>query len=154
MRPNWVKIRYEYITSTISYRELAAKHHVSFTTLSKRAKREGWADRRKNNDDRITEKALEKFSEEEVVRRQNIIETANTLLDRVDAILMMHAELDPKDVRTLAAALKDIKDCKNCDADIREQEAKIKNLEKAASEETPTVAVEFRMPEGMESLAE
>ncbi len=154
MRPNWVKIRYEYITSTISYRELAAKHNVSFTTLSKRAKREGWADRRKNNDDRITEKALEKFSEEEVVRRQNIIETANTLLDRVDAILMMHAELDPKDVRTLAAALKDIKDCKNCDADIREQEAKIRNLEKAASEETPTVAVEFRMPEGMESLAE
>ena len=154
MRPNWVKIRYEYITSTISYRELAAKHNVSFTTLSKRAKREGWADRRKNNDDRITEKALEKFSEEEVVRRQNIIETANTLLDRVDAILMMHAELDPKDVRTLAAALKDIKDCKNCDADIREQEAKIKNLEKQANEESPIVSVEFKMPEGMESLAE
>lgn len=154
MRPNWVKIRYEYITSQISYRELAAKHHVSFTTLSKRAKREGWADRRKNNDDRITEKALEKFSEEEVVRRQNIIETANTLLDRVDAILMMHAELDPKDVRTLAAALKDIKDCKNCDADIREQEAKIKNLEKQANEESPIVSVEFKMPEGMESLAE
>ena len=154
MRPNWVKIRYEYITSTISYRELAAKHHVSFTTLSKRAKREGWADRRKNNDDRITEKALEKFSEEEVVRRQNIIETANTLLDRVDAILMMHAELDPKDVRTLAAALKDIKDCKNCDADIREQEAKIRNLEKQANEESPVVSVEFKMPEGMESLAE
>ena len=154
MRPNWVKIRYEYITSTISYRELAAKHHVSFTTLSKRAKREGWADRRKNNDDKVTARALEKFSEEEAVRRQNIMETANTLLDRVDAILMMHAELDPKDVRTLAAALKDIKDCKNCDADIREQEAKIRNLEKAASEETPTVAVEFRMPEGMESLAE
>ena len=154
MRPNWVKIRYEYITTTISYRELAAKHNVSFTTLSKRAKREGWADRRKNNDDKVTAKALEKFADQEVERRQNIIETANTLLDRVDAILMMHAELDPKDVRTLAAALKDIKDCKNCDADIREQEAKIKNLEKAASEESPVVSVEFKMPEGMESLAE
>ena len=154
MRPNWVKIRYEYITTNISYRELAAKHNVSFTTLSKRAKREGWADRRKNNDDKVTAKALEKFSEQEAERRQNIMDTANTLLDRVDAILMMHAELDPKDVRTLAAALKDIKDCKNCDADIREQEAKIKNLERAASEESPVVSVEFKMPEGMESLAE
>ncbi len=154
MRPNWVKIRYEYITTNISYRELAAKHNVSFTTLSKRAKREGWADRRKNNDDKVTAKALEKFSEQEAERRQNIMDTANTLLDRVDAILMMHAELDPKDVRTLAAALKDIKDCKNCDADIREQEAKIKNLERAASEENPVVSVEFKMPEGMESLAE
>ena len=59
-----------------------------------------------------------------------------------------------KDIRGLAAALKDIKDVKNTDADIREQEAKIKNLERAASEENPVVSVEFKMPEGMESLAE
>ena len=154
MRPNWVKIRYEYITTTISYRELAAKYHVSFTTLSKRAKREGWADRRKNNDDKVTDKMLEAFGKEEVKRRQNIMETANVLLDRLDAVLVMQAELDPRDIRILAAALKDIKDCKNCDADIREQEAKIKNLEKQASEENPVVSVEFRMPEGMDDLAE
>ena len=54
----------------------------------------------------------------------------------------------------MKSRLKDIKDCKNCDADIREQEAKIKNLEKQASEESPVVSVEFKMPEGMESLAE
>ena len=82
------------------------------------------------------------------------METADILLDIVNKILVMTEDLEPKDVRVPSAALKDIKDVKNTDADIREQEAKIRNLEKQASEENPVVSVEFRMPEGMEDLAE
>ena len=154
MKPNWTKIRYEYITTGVSYRELALKHGVSFTTLSKRAKREGWTARRKNNDDKLTAKVLEAYNETETVRRRSLMETADILLDIVNRILVMNEDLEPKDVRVLSAALKDLKDVKNTEADIREQEAKIKNLEKQASEENPVVSVEFRMPEGMEDLAE
>lgn len=154
MKPNWTKIRYEYITTGVSYRELALKHGVSFTTLSKRAKREGWTTRRKNNDDKLTAKVLEAYNESETVRRRSLMETADILLDIVNKILVMTEDLEPKDVRVLSAALKDIKDVKNTEADIREQEAKIRNLEKQASEENPVVSVEFKMPDGMEDLAE
>ncbi len=154
MKPNWTKIRYEYVTTGISYRELALKHGVSFTTLSKRAKREGWTTRRKNNDDKLTAKVLEAYNAKEVDRRRSLMETADILLENVNRILLMNEDLEPKDVRTLSAALKDLKDVKNTEADIREQEAKIKNLEKQANEESPVVSVEFKMPEGMESLAE
>ena len=154
MKPNWTKIRYEYITTSASYRDLAKKYGVSFNTLSKRAKREGWADRRKNNDDKLTAKIVDAYNEQETERRRSLMETADTLLDQVNKILMLNPDLEPKDVRVLSAALKDIKEEKNTDADIREQEAKIKNLERAASEENPVVSVEFKMPEGMESLAE
>ncbi len=154
LKPNWTKIRYEYITTSASYRDLSKKYGVSFNTLSKRAKREGWADRRKNNDDKLTAKIVDAYNEQETERRRSLMETADTLLDQVNKILMLNPDLEPKDVRVLSAALKDIKDVKNTDADIREQEAKIKNLERAASEENPVVSVEFKMPEGMESLAE
>ena len=154
MKPNWTKIRYEYVTTGISYRELALKHSVSFTTLSKGAKREGWTARRKNNDDKLTAKVLEAYNAKEVERRRSLMETADILLENVNRILLMNEDLEPKDVRTLSAALKDLKDVKNTEADIREQEAKIKNLEKQANEESPVVSVEFKMPEGMESLAE
>ena len=154
MKPNWTKIRYEYITSSVSYRELANKYDVSFNTLSKRAKREGWSDRRKNNDDKLTAKALDAYNSREVERRKGLMETADILLNIVNKILVMTEDLEPKDVRVLSAALKDLKDVKNTDADIREQEAKIRNLEKQASEENPVVSVEFKMPEGMEDLAE
>lgn len=39
---NWDDIRAEYIVSGIGYRELAAKHNVSFSTLQKKAKKECW----------------------------------------------------------------------------------------------------------------
>jgi transposase-like protein len=38
----WLQIQTEYETTGLSYRKLADKYGVSFHTLSKRAKREGW----------------------------------------------------------------------------------------------------------------
>lgn len=40
--PDWAAIRLEYETTKISYRKLATKHSVSFSTLEKRARREHW----------------------------------------------------------------------------------------------------------------
>ena len=154
MRPNWKSIRYEYITTGCSYRDLCRKYGISLATLSQRAKREGWPEMRKLNDDKVTATALEAYNEREIQNRLGLIESADVLLERINLIFTLNPELDVKEIRGIAAALKDIKDVKNTDADIREQEAKIKNLEQAASEENPVVSVEFKMPEGMESLAE
>ena len=109
---------------------------------------------RKLNDDKVMVKSLEAYNEKEIQTRIGLMESADILLERINLIFTLNPELDVKDIRGIAAALKDIKDVKNTDADIREQEAKIKNLEKQANEESPVVSVEFRMPEGMESLAE
>ena len=154
MKPNWKSIRYEYITTGVSYRGLALTYGISLCTLSRRAKREGWPEMRKLNDDKVTLTALEAYNEKAVQTRLSLIESADVLLERINLIFTLNPELDVKDIRGIAAALKDIKDVKNTDADIREQEAKIKNRERAASEENPVVSVEFKMPEGMESLAE
>ena len=154
MKSNWKSIRFEYVTTGVSYRDLAKKYGISLCTLSNRAKREGWPEMRKLNDDKITARALEAYNEKEVQTRVGLIESADILLERINLIFTLNPELDVKDIRGIAAALKDIKDVKNTDADIREQEAKIRNLEKQASEENPVVSVEFKMPEGMEDLAE
>ena len=154
MKPNWKSIRCEYVTTGQSYRDLADKYQISVCTLSRRAKKEGWPEMRKINDDRITAKALDAYNEKEARRQLGLMEAAYVLLERVNLVFTLNPELDVKDIRGLAAALKDIKDVKNTEADIREQEAKIRNLEKAASEDAQVVAVEFRMPEGQEEYAE
>ena len=43
-KPNWTKIKAEYLKGGISYRKLAEKHGISESTLTKRAIRESWAD--------------------------------------------------------------------------------------------------------------
>ena len=154
MRPNWKKIRYDYITSTKSYRDLANEYGVSFNTLAKRAKREAWSDLRKNNDHKVTLETLAVHNQTEVQRNLGIIETADILLERLNQFIDMNPDMDIRDLRQCGMLLGVLKDSKNLNADIREQEAKIKNLEKAANEESPIVSVEFKMPEGLESLAE
>ena len=154
MKPNWKGIRFEYVTTGQSYRDLCDKYGISLATLSRRAKREGWPEMRKLNDDKVTAKALEAYNEKEIQKRLDLIEAADVLLERVGLVFTLNPELDVKDIRGLAAALKDIKDVKNTEADIREQEAKIRNLEKQASEDAQVISVEFRMPEGQEDYAE
>ncbi len=153
MKPNWKGIRFEYVTTGQSYRDLCDKYGISLATLSRRAKREGWPEMRKLNDDKVTAKALEAYNEKEIQKRLDLIEAADVLLERVGLVFTLNPELDVKDIRGLAAALKDIKDVKNTEADIREQEAKIRNLEKQASDDAQVVSVEFRMPEGQEDYA-
>lgn len=41
-RPDWDAVQRDYRTDTLTLRELAAKHGVTHTTISRRAEREGW----------------------------------------------------------------------------------------------------------------
>ena len=80
MKPNWKSIRYEYITTGASYRDLAQKYGISLTTLSQRAKREGWPEMRKLNDDKVMVKALEAYNEKEIQTQIGLMESADILL--------------------------------------------------------------------------
>lgn len=93
-KANWDKIKNEYITSRISYRNLAEKYNVSFSTLKDRAKREEWFKKRKefrNKVDTKTTQKQEKIAESRAeiledieqkilsVERDVIIDATNTI---------------------------------------------------------------------------
>ena len=106
MKPNWKSIRFEYITTGQSYRDLCDKYGISLATLSRRAKREGWPEMRKLNDNKVTAKALEAYNEKEIQKRLDLIEAADVLLERVGLIFTLNPEqltqktvsLTPQDV--------------------------------------------------------
>lgn len=88
MAANWIKIRNEYINGNISYRKLAEKHGVSFSTLQNRAKAEKWYDKRKMQHDKIAEKARQrtedKLAEREADRLLRISAAADRLLEKIE----------------------------------------------------------------------
>jgi len=59
-KPDWAKIRAEYITGGISQRKLAAKYGVSETTLMKKAAAEKWSKLKKETDSKSIAKAQQK----------------------------------------------------------------------------------------------
>ena len=85
---DWLKIRNEYVSGSISYRKLAEKHDVSFPTLRDKANREGWSVLREEQRNKVMSKTLQKTAEvvstKEANRIGRILSAADTLLARLE----------------------------------------------------------------------
>ena len=130
---DWKRIKAEYIAGGTSYRKLAEKYGVSFNTLKTHAVEEQWHKLRQQKDKKATTKMIEKLSDEDADKAVDIIGVADKLLGKISE-LMDAIPLDTQSMKHLTSALKDLKEIKGfkSDADMREQEARIRNLEKQA----------------------
>ena len=130
---DWKKIKAEYIAGGTSYRKLAEKHDVSFSTLRKVAAKEQWTELRNKTRAKMDTKISDSVSDKEAEKAVDIIDVADKLLSKISE-LMDAIPLDTQSMKHLTSALKDLKEIKGfkSDADMREQEARIRNLEKQA----------------------
>ena len=130
---DYSKLKKEYLRGNISYRELAKKYSVPFGTLRKVAAREQWAQLRAQARAKADTKIIDAISDMELERAVNIIDVADKLLNKISEI-MNDVVCDTQSIKHLTSALKDLKEIKGfkSDADMREQEARIRNLEKQA----------------------
>lgn len=62
-KPQWGRIRTEYITGSLSQRKLADKHGVSLAELGRRCKQESWVALRREHQGKTMAMALEKISD-------------------------------------------------------------------------------------------
>jgi isocitrate lyase len=136
---DWNAIKTEYITDeTSSYRKLAKKYGVSHNVIGARAVKEGWVELRQQHLDKTLTKTLSAISNGQARRAARVQTVADKLLDKieeaVDNLDMKELFLDKQALRQVTAAMKDIKDILmiKSEADLREQDARIRNLEKQA----------------------
>ena len=130
---DWQAIKTEYITTDTSYRKLAQKYGVSTTQICNVGRDEKWVEQREQYLNKTTAKALEKISQQEANRAAKIHSVADKLLLKIEA-LVDRPGMVPKDVRSLVAAVKDLKEIQGIKSDLDEQEqrARIANLQKQA----------------------
>jgi hypothetical protein len=135
---DWKKIKAEYIAGGTSYRKLAEKYGVSFSTLRKVAAKEQWTELRNKTRTKTDTKISDSVSDKEADKAVNIIDVADKLLGKISE-LMDTVPLDTQAMKHLTSALKDLKDIKGfkSDADMREQEARIAKLQREAEDDTP-----------------
>ena len=135
---DWKRIKAEYIAGGTSYRKLAEKYGVSFSTLRKVAAKEQWTDLRSKAGAKRDTKLVDAVSDKEADKAAKIIEVADKLLIKISEVIdKVH---DTKGIKNISSALKDIKEIKGVksDADMREQEARIEKLRKEADREDDT----------------
>lgn len=145
---DWNEIRAEYIAGSCTYRELAEKYGVSFRTLGARAKREGWADLRRQACDKHVTATIDTVSEASQAVGTQMQQAAAALIGKTMEGI---AAIDPENARALKAysgVLRDLKDVLDVRSklDLEEQEARIEKLRREAQREqdqTREVSVTF-----------
>lgn len=134
---DWKAIKAEYIAGGIGYRKLAEKYGVSFSTLSKVATRENWTDLRKKTGEKTDTVLAETIGKRNAKKSAKIDTLVDMLLDRLmermDSLIV-----EGKDVKSIASALKDLRELKGIKdkLDVKEQKARIRKLEMEAASDT------------------
>lgn len=147
---DWIKIKAEYVTGNISFRNLAKKYKCSYSTLQKRATREDWVSDKEKHTSEVVAKSVAKIESQQVARASRIIDIANKILDKMEKSVDMIDPCDRQGFRYLTAALKDIKEIQmvKSEADLREQEARIAQLQKSIKTDETSNEVTIRIEGG------
>ena len=135
---DWKKVKAEYIAGGTSYRKLAAKYGVSFSTLRDIAIREKWTDLKAQARNKSVTKLVESIGEQNGTYEVSVNAVADKLLNKITEMLTLDC-LNSQSVKHLTSALKDIKEVKGIKSniDLKEQEARIAKLQKEAEADNP-----------------
>lgn len=154
----WEKIKAEYISTKISKSELASKHKISYQTLRNHSKT--WAKERKEFRKKVEKKALSKAEQKAVQKSLTIDDVAmKTLKLLADIVAQQQIQLDKqeeaidvRDVKAITGALRDIKDITGAKygMDKKEQDLRIKALEKQLNEENNDNKIEITFAESVD----
>ena len=146
---NWSSIKAEYVTdASSSYRKIAQKYGIPENTIYSKGRAEGWSKEKKQYQSKITEEKIKNIAKNDINRATRLCNVSDKLLDKIERIVIEDVDkLTPGMIDVIANALKKIKDVQmvKSDIDLREQEARIKALEKQTAEtaEAPKIVVTF-----------
>ena len=135
---DWNAIKTEYITDEASsYTKLSKKYGISRSTIANRAGREGWANEKERYRNEVVTKTVEKIINANASRAARLQTVADKLLNKIEKAVdaLEDDSMETQQFRQIAASLKDIKDIQmiRSDADMREQEARIANLQRQSA---------------------
>lgn len=128
---DWKEIKAEYIAGGTSYRKLAKKYGVSFSTLRGIAEREKWTELKAQAQHNADTKLVESIGEQNGTYTVSINDVADKLLNRIERMISLEG-LSTQSIKHLTSAIKDIKEIKGIksDIDLKEQNARIDKLRK------------------------
>lgn len=146
---DWNEIRNKYITTATSYRKLAAEYGIDQAIISRKGKDEKWVEARKQYISETSAKIIDAAQESEVERAKKIYDVADKLLQKIEALVegINPARVNAKDIRSLTASVKDLKEIHGVKStlDLQEQKARIANIERQTKkgEQSKEVKVEM-----------
>lgn len=143
------KIKSEFISGEKTLQEAADEYKVPYSTLTKKSHEGKWKELRKECGKKTERKIIDTVSTKGAKKAVDIIDVADKLLEKASELMEM--PLTTQSFKQLTSALKDLKEIKGykSEADMREQEARIKKLEAEINGENKDTKVIVQFEEDM-----
>lgn len=106
---DWDALKTEYVTTSISQRDLAKKYGLNNVTISKRATADSWMEDRKKHTKRVQARCLHEAENISVTRYKKFLNSLDRLQEKIDQILELDDALPPRDLKSLSSTLTDVK---------------------------------------------
>lgn len=139
---DWIAIKNEYVTTSISYRKLAEKYGIPFSTLKCQAMKDKWFQQREQYRHKVETKSIAKAEAKAVDYKSTLyalaFKVAKQLSDMTDNNSVESLAAMGIKPRDITGAIKDLEDALHVksESDLREQEARIAKLRKEAEDES------------------
>ena len=152
---DWKKIKAEYITTDTSYRKLAQKYGIAESTIYARGGKEKWVEQKERHQSKTVAKTLDALSNKEADRAVRLMTVADKLLKKVEVLVDQEGPITANAIKNLSDALKNIRDTQmiRSEADMREQEARIRNLEKQAEQDNNKEPIKVVIEKNLEEYS-
>lgn len=143
----WRKIKTEYITSDKSLHRIAIDNEIRYDTIRLQSKKEDWKKLREKHREKTVQKTVEKIERQKVGQVEELRSTASAILAKANELIGSET-ISPQSLKSLSGVLRDVKEILDIksDADLREQEARIKKLQKDAESDAdkpaPTLVIQ------------
>ena len=150
-KEQWDEIRKEYISGGSSFRKLSKKYGISFGSIQARSKEEDWQQQKKDYTREYIRKSVDAISDQDSSRIVRAYRIGDEILTKLEVAVAQSEDpdmgVDVDKLRKVAATLKDLKEIKLFanELDKKEQESRIKKLQKDAEDEVKdkTITVKF-----------
>lgn len=131
---DWMSIKAEYIAGGTSYRKLAEKYGISRSKLQAKATREKWVDLQSQAQAKTESKIVDDISKKNAKIDDRFFGLVDKLMKKAEETIENTPVWSVNALKEMSTALKYLKECKGVksEIDLREQEARIRNLEKQA----------------------
>ena len=138
---DWERIKAEYIAGGTSYRKLAEKYDVSFSTLRKVAAKEHWSELRNNVGAKRDTELVNVLGVSTAQIDKKYFDLVDMLFDKAGEVIKDTTIWNAVTLKEMATAMKYLKECKGVksEADMREQEARIAKLRRDAEREDDSI---------------
>jgi len=98
MKANWEELKNKYVTSDITYKDLAKESGVTYSAIEKRARAEKWKDERRKHYDNVAKKIQEGVADELAKAYQEVVSIAKKeLIEEAKLLVEIRKNIKPED---------------------------------------------------------